>query len=207
MPARELGGRLLRHFLNGLIALGPVALTLYIVILAFRFVDGLLGIPYPGVGFVVTVALVTLFGFVAGSVVTRGIVGALDRLLNRLPFVRLLYSALRDVFGAFVGEQRRFTVPVLVETVPGSGIRVMGFLTQESLESFGLEGRVAVYLPQSYNFAGQTIIVPAERVERVNARPSDVLAFIVSGGISLRSDHDAPAAGASAEAGPANPSP
>jgi len=183
MPS-PLSRTLLRSFLNGLIVLGPVALTIYICVLAFRFVDGWLHIPIPGVGFVVTVALVTLLGFITSNVVARGAVGVVDQLFARLPFVRLLYTALRDVFGAFVGDQKRFTIPVMVELAPGTGLRVMGFLTQKELGEFAMPDHVAVYLPQSYNFAGQTIVVPADRVTRLEAKPSDVLAFIVSGGIS-----------------------
>lgn len=176
---------LARSFVNGLILIGPVALTIYVCVLAFRWVDGWLSLPIPGVGFLATVALVTLLGFIASGVVARGAVGLIDQLLGRLPGVRLLYNSLRDVFGAFAGDQQRFTAPVTVELVPGSGARVMGFLTQPSLEAFGLTDEVAVYLPQSYNFAGQTIIVPRERVTPISARPADVLAFIVSGGISV----------------------
>jgi uncharacterized membrane protein len=179
-----------RYFLNGLIALGPLALTVYICVLAFRWIDGWLRLPVPGAGFLATLALVTLLGYVASGVVARGAFGIVDRLLARLPFVRLLYGALRDVFGAFAGDQKRFRVPVSLELVPGSGVRVMGFLTQPSLEAFGMEDQVAVYLPQSYNFAGQTVVVPRERVTPVDAKAADVLAFIVSGGISLR-DHNA----------------
>ncbi|HEX5632098.1 MAG TPA: DUF502 domain-containing protein [Gemmatimonadales bacterium] len=181
--------QLVRYFLNGLIALGPLALTVYICVLAFRWVDGWLHLPVPGAGFVVTVALVTLLGWVASGVVARGAFGMVDRALARLPFVRLLYGALRDVFGAFAGDRKRFTMPVSVELAPGTGVRVFGFLTQPSLEAFGMVDQVAVYLPQSYNFAGQTVVVPRERVTPVDARPADVLAFIVSGGISLRDHH------------------
>jgi uncharacterized membrane protein len=184
-PTRSRPRALARYFLNGLIVIGPVALTIYVCVLAFRWVDGWLRLPIPGVGFLVTVALVTLLGFVTSSVVARGAIGLVDQLLSRLPGVRLLYNALRDVFGAFAGDQKRFTVPVQVEVLPGSGIRVFGFLTQPALEQLGLAGTVAVYLPQSYNFAGQTILVPRERVTPIDAKPSDVLAFIVSGGISM----------------------
>ncbi len=184
-PARSWPRLLAKNFLNGLIVIGPLALTVYVCVLAFRWVDGWLRIPFPGVGFVATLALVTLLGFIMSSVVARGAMGLVDQALGRLPGVRLLYNALRDVFGAFAGDQKRFTRPVLVELLPGSGTRVMGFLTQDALDAFGLQDMVAVYLPQSYNFAGQTILVPSARVTPVDARPADVLAFIVSGGISL----------------------
>jgi uncharacterized membrane protein len=197
-PPRPLPKRLARWFLNGLIALGPLALTVFLCVQAFRWIDGWLRLPVPGAGFLATIALVTLLGWVASGVVARGAFGMVDRLVNRLPFVRLLYGALRDVFGALAGDRKRFTVPVSVELVPGSDVRVMGFLTQPTLEAFGLHDQVAVYLPQSYNFAGQTIVVPRHRVTPVDARAADVLAFVVSGGISLRDQHpstdEAPAA-------------
>jgi uncharacterized membrane protein len=178
-----------RYFLNGLIFLGPLALTVYIIYRAFVWVDSWLNLPIPGAGFVLTVALVTLLGYVASSVFASGAMGLVDSLFARLPFVRLVYSALRDVFGAVAGDQRRFTTPVLVETIPGSGIRVMGFVTQPSLEVFGLHDEVAVYFPFSYSFAGQPLIVPRSRVIPVDARPADVLAFVVSGGIALPGTH------------------
>lgn len=192
-PAAADGGRplppLVRYFLNGLIALGPLALTVFLCVQAFRWVDGWLSLPIPGAGFLVTVALVTLLGYVASTVVARGALGVVDRQLARLPFVRLLYGALRDVFGAFAGKQKRFSTPVMVELIPGSDVKVLGFLTQPTLEAFDLPDQVAVYLPQSYNFAGQTVVVPRERVTPLDARAADVLAFIVSGGISLRDQH------------------
>jgi len=192
---RPLSRVLVRSFLNGLLVLGPLALTVYICVMAFRWVDGWLSLPIPGAGFLATVALVTLLGYVASGVVARGALGFIDQTLTRLPAVRLLYGALRDVFGAFAGEHKRFTEPVLVELAPGSGLRVMGFLTQPALDAFDLVDHVAVYLPQSYNFAGQTVVVPRARVTPVRAKPSDVLAFIVSGGISMPDGDAAPAGG------------
>ena len=186
---------LVRSFLNGLIFLGPVALTVYICYQAFVWVDGWLNLSIPGAGFVLTVALVTLLGYVASSVFASSALDIVDGLFARLPFVRLVYSALRDVFGAVAGDQRRFTTPVLVETIAGSGIRVMGFVTQPSLEVFGLADQVAVYFPFSYSFAGQPLIVPRERLVPVHARPADVLAFIVSGGLEIP-DAAAPSSGA-----------
>ena len=183
---------LARYFLNGLIFLGPLALTVYICYQAFVWVDSWLSLPVPGAGFLLTVLLVTALGYVASSVFASGALGVVDALVGRLPFVRLVYSALRDVFGAVAGDQRRFTAPVLVETLPGSGIRVMGFVTQHSLEVFGLHDEVAVYFPFSYSFAGQPLIVPRARVMPVAARPADVLAFIVSGGIALPGHHSTP---------------
>jgi uncharacterized membrane protein len=176
--------RLLNHFFKGIVLLAPLALTVYVCVRLFTTIDGWLGIPIPGVGFLATVALITLFGFLASSFLTRQLLAAVESLMDRLPFVRLLYSSTRDLLNAFVGEKRRFDKPVLVAPFEGGVARVIGFVTQESLASFGLHEHVTVYMPQSYNFAGQLMIFPSNAVTRLDADSADVMAFIVSGGVT-----------------------
>lgn len=182
--------RLLNHFLKGIVLLAPLVFTVYVCVRLFTTIDGWLGIPIPGLGFLATVVLITLFGFLASSLLTRSLLAAVEGVLNRLPFVRLLYSSTRDLLNAFVGEKRRFDKPVLVAPFPGGAARVIGFVTQESLASIGLHDHVTVYMPQSYNFAGQLMIFPASAVTRLDADSADVMAFIVSGGVT-----DIPVAG------------
>jgi uncharacterized membrane protein len=176
--------RLLGYFFRGLVLVVPIALTVYVAWWTFNTIDAWLGIGVPGVGFVLTIALTTLAGFLASGLVTRTILGAVERLFTRLPFVRLLYSSTRDLLEAFVGEKRRFDAPVLVALSADGTVRVMGFVTQPSLDRLGLRDHVAVYLPQSYNFAGNVIVVPSGRVEPLRADSADVMAFIVSGGVT-----------------------
>jgi uncharacterized membrane protein len=172
------------YFLRGLVLAAPLAITIYVCWLIFSTVDRWLGLPIPGVGFIATIGLVTLVGFLASNLLTRGLVSLLDRLVARLPFVRLLYSATKDLMNAVVGEQRRFDQPVLVSLTPDGAIRALGFITRDSLSSIGLDGDVAVYVPQSYNFAGNLLVVPASRVSPVERESSEVLTFIVSGGVT-----------------------
>jgi uncharacterized membrane protein len=176
--------RLLNHFFRGVVLLAPLAITLYVCVRVFTTIDGWLGIPIPGVGFLATVVLITLFGFLASSFLTRRLMSMLEALLNRLPFVRLLYASTRDLLNAFVGEKRRFDKPVLVAPYPGGVARAIGFVTQESLASMGLLEQVTVYLPQSYNFAGSLLIFPTSAVAPIAADSADVMAFIVSGGVT-----------------------
>lgn len=176
--------RLLNYFLRGLVVLAPLAITLWITYEIFRRVDGLLGLPIPGLGFIVTVVGITLFGFLASNLITRGWLATLEGIFARLPFVRLLYSSTKDLLDAFVGEKRRFDRPVAVTLTPGGTVKALGFVTRHSLDSLGLPGYVAVYLPQSYNFAGNLILVPTTQVQAVPADSSDVMTFIVSGGVS-----------------------
>jgi uncharacterized membrane protein len=181
---RSLGRRLVGYFLRGIVFLAPVAITLYVTVLVLRTVDGWLGLPIPGAGFAVTVALVTLFGFLASGFITRSLVSALDDLMERLPFIRLVYSSIRDFVNAFVGEKRRFDKPVVVKLFDNSSAHAMGFVTQESLEQLGLDDWVSVYMPHSYNFSGQMYVFPRDAIRRLDAPSSDVMAFVVSGGVT-----------------------
>lgn len=176
--------RLLGYFLNGLIFTAPVALTLYVVYLLFTTVDGWLRIPVPGVGFIVTLALITLVGFLASNFLARRILSLVEDGLERLPGVRLLYSGIKDVLGAFVGEKKRFQQPVIVVLDPVIGSKAIGFLTQDSLQELGMPDHVTVYLPQSYNFAGQMMIFPRDRITPLDAPSAKVMAFVVSGGVA-----------------------
>lgn len=180
--------RLLNYFFRGLVFVAPLVVTVYVCWALFTRIDGWLGLPVPGAGFLLTIALITLIGFLASNLIARSALTLLDRVVDRLPFVRLLYSSTRDLLNAFVGEQRRFDKPVLVTIFPGGSARAFGFLTQESLAALGLAQHVTVYLPQSYGFAGNLFVFPADQVQRLDADSAQVMAFIISGGVTTLPD-------------------
>jgi uncharacterized membrane protein len=162
--------RLLAYFIRGLVVVTPIAVTAYVLWFMLHTIDGWLGISTPGVGLLVTLTLTTFIGFV-------------EDLLSKVPFVRLLYSSSRDLLNAFVGDKKRFDRPVLVPI--GGSVKVMGFVTQDTLTNLPAgKADVAVYLPQSYHWAGQLVIVPFDQLTIIDAAASDVLAFIVSGGVT-----------------------
>ena len=175
--------RLFNYFFKGVVLLAPLAFTVYVCVRVFATIDGWLGIPIPGVGFLATVVLITLFGFLASSFLTRRMLSLVEGVLERLPFVRLLYSSTQDLLNAFVGEKRRFDKPVLVAPFASGEARALGFITQDTLATMGMREHVAVYLPQSYNFAGNLIVVPRANVELLPVAGPDFLAFVVSGGV------------------------
>src|SRR5688500_20333148 len=109
--------RFFTYFLRGLVFLAPIGITLYVCWLVFSTIDGWLGLPVPGAGFVLTVLLITLVGFLATNLLTRGLLGLVENAIGHLPFVKLLYSSTRDLLNAFVGEKRRFDDSASVELV------------------------------------------------------------------------------------------
>lgn len=176
--------KLLNHFVRGLALTAPVALTVYVVLWILTKVDGWVPLPIPGLGVLVVVAGITLVGVLGSSLITRGIVALVDSTLERLPFVRILYGSTRDLLNAFVGERRSFRHAVTVNLTDDGGVRAIGFVTRETLDELGLEGHVAVYLPQAYNFAGQLLIVARHRLTPLPIEGAQAMALIVSGGVS-----------------------
>ena len=176
--------RLLGFFVRGLVLLAPLFVTVWVCWLVFTNVDGWLGLPIPGAGFVATLLLITVVGFLGSSLLTRSAVSLLEGLMARLPFVRLLYGSTKDLLNAFVGEKRRFDKAVSLDLSPDGGVRLVGFVTQESLAHLGMSEYVAVYCPHSYNFSGQLHLVLATRVRALDVASADAMAFVVSGGVS-----------------------
>lgn len=175
--------KLTTYFLKGLAFLVPVVATIFVVYIVFVKIDKLFKFPIPGVGFIITIIAITAIGFIGSNFLTRKFVNSVDNLFSRLPLIKMIYTSARDLTSAFVGDRKGFK-PVAVTLSPGSNIQVIGFATKEGLEELGLADNVAVYLPQSYNFAGNLIIVPKEQVRPLSADSAEVMKFVVSGGVA-----------------------
>jgi uncharacterized membrane protein len=180
--------KLIDYFLKGLVVFVPMALTVFLLIWAFRSLDGafrtLFKVKVPGMGLLLTLGIIAVIGFIASNFLGKKIFTLIERVFTGLPLVKLLYSAVKDMIEAFAGEKKSFDKPVIAMMAPGAAAKIIGFITQESLDNLGLKDHVAVYLPQSYNFAGNVLLFPKESVKPLNIESSQAMAFIVSGGIS-----------------------
>jgi uncharacterized membrane protein len=178
--------RVVRYFLEGLLYVIPLAATVYILYTIFVTVDSWLGLPVPGAGFLLTIAGITAIGFLASNVLTRRLLSLVAALFEKMPVIKLIYSAIKDLIGAFVGEKKSFDKPVLVTLTRDGHAKAIGFVTRESLDAYGLHDHVAVYLPQSYNFAGNLLLFPREQVQPLDVDSTEAMTFLVSGGVSGR---------------------
>ncbi len=176
--------RAARWFAQGLLVFVPTVGTLYTVWLVLSWLDSLIPVPIPGLGLLLTLLLILLTGFVATQVAGQAAIGVLERAIQHLPVVSVLYASIKDLLGAFVGDKKSFDRPAMVAVDDARQVKLLGFVTAEQFEDPRFNGWVAVYLPQAYNFAGNVIIVPRTRVEFVDADPAQFMAFVVSGGLS-----------------------
>jgi uncharacterized membrane protein len=174
---------LLRYLVQGAIVAVPVVMTLYVTYLLVMTVDGFLHLPIPGLGLIVTLILLTVLGFLASSVVGTRVFAEIEASMQRVPLIKILYNAIKDLIGAFVGNKKSFNRPVAVR-LPGGDFYAFGFVTREALPLPGFDGHIVVYFPQSYNFAGNILVVPRASVVPIDVRSSEAMTFIVSGGIS-----------------------
>ena len=170
----------------------PIGLTIFIFIYVFTSLDKLFRqlpfISVPGLGLLfglsATICIIFLIGLFASNFIGKKLFGLIDRIFANVPIVKMLYNALKDLVEAFAGEKKKFDKPVLVTVGPSTHAKIVGFMTRESLDIFGLEDHVAVYFPQSYNFAGNVFIFPKEAVKPLNIDSSLAMTFLVSGGVA-----------------------
>lgn len=187
---------IINYFLKGVLVVVPIGAAIMLIFLVMSTVDSLLNISgtiladktghpiyIPGIG-ILTVFLIILFaGIVVTNFITEPIKLWANRWLNRLPLFNIVYSSIKDLTEAFVGDEKKFHDPVIVQ-VNEFGHRQVGFVTQKDLAKIGLPGDVAVYFPFSYSFAGQVAIVKGENVKALDMSPSEAMKFVVSGGVS-----------------------
>ncbi len=175
---------LLTYFLRGLLLVVPTALTVFILVQVISWIDNLIPVNIPGVGLITVLVTVTLIGFVANTIIARPIIRFLEEILQKIPLVGFIYSAINDLVTAFVGEKQKFDQPVLVPFDENGLLYKPGFITQAELEKIGLPGMVTVYLPHSYNFSGNVFIVNSEKLIRLKGKNTEIMKYIVSGGVS-----------------------
>ncbi len=194
---RKFARLLLRYFVKGLLVVVPLGAAFILIYWTVSGLDKALNLSdifvvnpktgkpvyIPGMGILSVLVFIFLAGILLTYAVTDPIKAWFARWLNRLPLLKFLYSSIKDLTEAFVGEEKKFNEPVLVE-MNGSGMKKIGFLTRHDLSSIGLNGEVAVYFPWSYSFAGEVIIVPAANVKPIDKSAAQVMKFVISGGVS-----------------------
>lgn len=185
---KKIGG----YFLQGVLLVAPMAIIGYILWSLFVTVDGWLteniekwiGFSVPGLGIVGLFVVITLLGFVGQTAIVRPFKNLSGRVIRRIPILNLLFTSLNDLFSAFMGKEKKFNMPVKVLFNKENSLWKLGFVTKNTLAEIENEELAAVYFPHSYNFSGELYLVPRERIERVNLPPTEVMKFIVSGGVT-----------------------
>mgnify|MGYP001047742079 CR=1 FL=1 len=188
---------ILKNFINGILTIVPIILVIYVIYKTFVFLDSILGNslrPYfkddyiPGFGLLTTVILITVLGWMSTKYITGKIIKLIDYLLEKIPVVKTIYSVIKDTVQSFLGDKKSFSKVALV-VIPGTEMRSIGFITSEELEDFytPLKDHVAVYIPQTFQVAGFTFLIPKDQVEIIDVKAEDAMKFVLSGGMTSTS--------------------
>lgn len=188
----------LKNFINGILTIVPIILVFFVIYKTFVFLDGLLGNVLkqymqddyvPGFGLLFTILLITILGWLSTKFIARTVIKWIDLLLEKIPLVKTIYSVIKDTIYSFLGEKKSFSKVALVQ-VPGSSMKSLAFITAEEMENFyaPLKDYVAVYIPQTFQIAGFTFLIPKEQVEVIDVKPEDAMKFILSGGMTTTTE-------------------
>jgi uncharacterized membrane protein len=188
--------KLLQYFLQGLLVIAPVAVTIYAVYSIVSFIDnqvpiftergadGRMYVRNYGLGFVLVIFGIVLIGYLSSFFIQNRVFNLFDSVLKRTPGIRFIYSTTKEFFEAFAGEKKKFNKPVLAN-IDDNDVWRVGFITQEEAKEFGFTEYVAVYIPMSYSIAGNVYLLPRVRVRRVtNINATDAMKFAISGGVT-----------------------
>jgi len=183
---------IINYFMQGLLYLVPISLTIWVISFAFNYLDSLtkpfetkyLGFEIPGLGLVILAIFIVLIGLLGSTIIFRPLIAAAEKLIKKAPLIKDIYSAIKDLLSAFVGNKKKFNQPVLV-VMNETGLKRIGFITRDGMEKMGISDDYAiVYLPYSYGVMGTVVVVKKEMVEVINQPATEVMKFIVSGGVT-----------------------
>ena len=188
--------KLLQWFLQGMLVIAPVTITVYAIYFVISTIDGWLPIfttidekgqvhvQNYGVGLIIILTVIILIGYFSSFFITGRIISFMDKFLEKTPGIKHIYSTTRDFFEAFAGDKKKFTQNVLAN-VDDNDVWRLGFITRDDMGDFGLKDYVSVYIPMAYSVAGNVYIIPRARIKPItHISSAQTMKFAVSGGVT-----------------------
>lgn len=201
--------KLLQYFLQGMLIIAPIAVSVYALYFVVSSIDGWIPIfTYEdekgtvhvqnyGLGLILILSIIILTGYFSSFFITGRIISFMDKFMQKAPGIKHIYSTTRDFFEAFTGDKKKFTQNVLAN-VDDNDVWRMGFITRDDMSDFGLQDYVSVYIPMAYSVAGNVYIIPRARVRRItHISSAQTMKFAVSGGVTdlVEEHHGEPGSG------------
>jgi uncharacterized membrane protein len=210
LKRKQILGFMAQLFFQGVVVLAPIGVTVWVVVSLFNWVDNflpnLLNVLFPiqfaevngqipkvtGLGFLVALLLVLIVGWLSSLFFVERLVSVFDKVLEKTPGIKIIYSSVKDFLEAFAGNKKKFDQPILVN-VDATDVWRIGFITQNDSAHFGLENFVTVYVPHSYAISGITYIVPPTRIKKLpkGLGAAEAMKYVVSGGVTTMDEQEA----------------
>jgi uncharacterized membrane protein len=191
---KQIGGILLK----GLVTILPIGLTIYFIYWLGVTTEDLLSRPiklviddanyWPGMGLVTGFMILFLVGLAVNAFIVRRVLGIGEELLLRVPVVKTVYSAIRDMTRLVNTDKKKGDLDRVVTLDYGPG-KLIGFVTQEHANTIGIGGgadMIAVYLPMSYQIGGYTLYVSRSKVHETDLTVEQAMRIVLTGGVRGR---------------------
>jgi uncharacterized membrane protein len=188
--------KLLQWFLQGMLVIAPVTITVYAIYFVISTIDGWIPIftyldekgqvhvQNYGAGLIIILTVIILIGYFSSFFITGRIISFMDKFMEKTPGIKHIYSTTRDFFEAFAGDKKKFTQNVLAN-VDDNDVWRLGFVTRNDMSDFGLQDFVSVYIPMAYSVAGNVYVIPRARVKPItHISSAQTMKFAVSGGVT-----------------------
>jgi uncharacterized membrane protein len=187
-----------KNILTGLITLLPVVLTLYLFYWIVVSTEMLLGTALhkvmpealyrPGMGVAVGLVVAFAVGLLMHALVVRRLFAASEQMFARLPLIKTVYFAIRDLLDYFSPRRKKDFGQVVMVTLGDTGLRLVGFVTKTDFsrmpKQFNRTDTVLVYLPMSYMIGGYAVLVPRGCVEPLDMGMEDAMRFVLTAGVT-----------------------
>jgi uncharacterized membrane protein len=181
--------------LKGLVTILPIGLTIYFIYWLGITTEGLMSKPiklviddanyWPGMGLVTGFVILFLVGLAVNAFIVRRVLGLGEELLLRVPVVKTVYSAIRDMTRLVNTDKKKGDLDRVVTLDYGPG-KLIGFVTQEHANTIGIGGgddMIAVYLPMSYQIGGYTLYVSRSKVHETDLTVEQAMRIVLTGGV------------------------
>lgn len=196
-PPETVMHSLRQSFVAGLLALLPLFITWKVLSFAFVTVDGVLGerlnvllqrltqseLTVPGLGLLATGVIVLLIGYLSRKVFFKRVLEAVEKIIDRVPLVRSLYAASRQIVVPFTdGHKLPFSKVVLVE-YPMPGRHTLGLLAKETVSDDPDDDRVVIFFPSNHLHLGYPVVMSKHEMTVIDMSVEDAVKFFVSCGV------------------------
>jgi uncharacterized membrane protein len=183
---------IISYFFRGLLYIVPIVIVFYIIYKLFLFIGSALqdlGISIhpaidPIIGILALFCFLIFIGVLGSTIIFKPIFLVIESIFEKAPIINIFYTSIKDLMSALFGQHKKYNRPVLVK-MGSAEIEKIGFVTREDLSNIGIgSDKVAVYFPHSFNFSGNLFIVPKTNLTPIQGSTSDLMKFIVSGGVA-----------------------
>ncbi len=201
MKSKSIFAKLRGYFLTGVVITAPIGITFYVAILFIGFIDGkvknfipvkyhfdnLLPFDIPGIGLLFVLISLTFIGFLTAGLIGRYVIKLGERIISRLPIIRSIYGALKQIFESVLNSSSKSFREVVLIEYPRKGIWAIGFITgdtKEEIREISEMEMVNVFLPTTPNpTSGFLLFLPKKDVQILSMSVEEGIKMVISGGI------------------------